>query len=106
MPDHALTVRQARELLIQVSKEMTGHGLWEPALTEVVGTLMEIPPLLRATATLVDQVDPAVARVLLNDPVTPNWLVSPADRARYVAAGLRSKADDIVGVAAKLRLST
>lgn len=104
MSDRAADVRQARDLLTHVTQAMTGGGTREAPLHEVVLVMAEVPGLLRAVATLLDQVDPAVAEVVMRGAQAPTWFHSPAERARYVASGLRSKADDVVGVVAKLRL--
>ncbi|MCK2242505.1 MULTISPECIES: hypothetical protein [unclassified Crossiella] len=105
MTASAQRVRQARDLLGQVHQQLAEGGSRDPSMEEVVSILTELPGLLRATAGLLDQVDPAVAAVVLNSASSPGWLHSPAERARYVASALRSKADDVVGITAKLRLA-
>lgn len=108
--DHARQVRHARDLLTQVTQTLTAGGRSDASLDDVVQVLVEVPGLLRATAALLDHVDPAVAEVILRDieangTAQPSWFHSPAERARYVASSLRNKAEDVVGVVAKLRLA-
>lgn len=105
MTASAQRVRQARDLLAQVHQQLAEGGAKDPSVGEVVSILTELPGLLRAAAGLLDQVDPAVASVVLGSTEPPGWLHSPAERARYVASALRSEADDVVGITAKLRLA-